>query len=55
MSTIWVFAHIKKQTYFTSWRRLYEKKKFCESLREHVKNIIDIENQKKCYRQKKKN
>ena len=25
MSTIWGFDHIKKQTYFVSWKRLHEK------------------------------
>ena len=44
MSTISVFDHIEnKHTLYWGKDRM---KKFCESLREHVKNIIDFENKK---------
>ena len=47
MSKIWAFDQIENK------HILYceedSMKKFCESLREHAKNIIDFE-KKKCYR-----
>ena len=46
MATIWAFNHIENK------HSLYHgkdcMKKFCTSLREHAKNIIDLE-KKKCY------
>ena len=41
MSTIWVFYHIENK--HTLYRRKNCMKKFCSSLREHEKNIIDFE------------
>ena len=41
MSTIWAFDHIGNE--HTIYRLKDCKKKFCESLREHVKNIIHFE------------
>ena len=41
MSTIWSFNHIKNK--HTLYRRKDCMKKFCESLREHAKNITDFE------------
>ena len=41
MSTIWAFDHIENK--HTSYRRKDCMKKFCESLREHAKNITDFE------------
>ena len=41
MSTIWAFNHIENK--HTLYRRKDCMKKFCESLREHVKHIIDFE------------
>ena len=46
MSTIWAFDHIENK--HTLYHGKDYMKKFCESLREHAKNIIDFE--KKCYR-----
>ena len=40
MSTIWAFDHIENK--HTLCRGEDCMKKFCESLREHVKNIIDF-------------
>ena len=39
MSTIWAFDHIKKHTLYC---RKDCQKKFCKSLRKHVKNIIEF-------------
>ena len=47
MSTIWTFDYIENK--HTLYRGKDCMKNFCESLREHVKNIIDFE-EKKCYR-----
>ena len=58
MSAIWAFNHIENK------HRLHQQKdcmkRFCESLREHVKNIVDFEKKKvlplplpKCYRRTK--
>ena len=44
MSTIWVFDHIENK--HTLYRGKDCMKKFCESLREHAKNIIDFEKKK---------
>ena len=48
MLTIWAFDHIEnkhtKTTY--TYRGKDCMKKFCESLREHAKNIIDFEKKK---------
>ena len=41
MSTISAFDHIQNK--HTLYRRKHCMKKFCESLREQAKNIIDIE------------
>ena len=41
MSTIWVFHHIENK--HTLYRGKDCRKKFCESLREHLKNMIDFE------------
>ena len=41
MSTIWAFYHIENK--HTLHRGKDCMKKFCESLREHAKNIIDFE------------
>ena len=41
MSTIWVFDHIENKD--TLYRGKDCMKKFCTSLREHAKNIIDFE------------
>ena len=41
MSTIWAFDHIENK--HTSYHTLDFMKKFCTSLRKHVKNIIDFE------------
>ena len=44
MSIIWGFDHIKnKHTLYLGKDYM---KKFCTSLREHAKNIIDFENKK---------
>ena len=44
MSTIWAFDHIEiKHTLYPGEDCM---KKFCESLREHTKNIIDFEKKK---------
>ena len=44
MSTIWAFDHIEnKHTLYCGEDCM---KKFCESLREHAKNIIDFEKEK---------
>ena len=40
MSTIWSFDHIENK--HTLYHRKDCMKKSCESLREHVKNIIDF-------------
>ena len=47
MSTIWAFDHIENK--HTLYRGENCMKKFCESLREHARNIVDFET-KKCYR-----
>ena len=44
ISTIWAFDHIENT--HTLYRRKYCMKKFCESLREHARNIIDFEKKK---------
>ena len=44
MSTIWAFD-IKEKRH-TLYRGKYCMKKFCESSREHAKNIIDFEKKK---------
>ena len=46
LSTNWTFDHIENK--HTLYRGKDCMKKFCESLREHAKNIIDFE-KKKCY------
>ena len=45
MSMIWAFDHIENR--HTLHRREDRMKKFCESLIEHAKNIIDCEKKKK--------
>ena len=47
MSTIWAFDHIENKHTFCFGKDCM--KKFCESLKKHEKNIIDIF-LKKCYR-----
>ena len=47
MSTIWAFNNIENK--YTLYRGEDCMKKFCESLREHAKSIIDFE-KKKFYR-----
>ena len=47
ISTIWVFDLIENN--HSLYRGKNCLKKFCESLREHTKNIIDFK-KKKCYR-----
>ena len=44
MSTIWAFDHIENK--HTLHRGKDCMKKFCESLREHLKNVIDFEKEK---------
>ena len=44
MSTIWTFDHIENK--HSLYLGKYCMKKFCESLREHAKNIIDFEKKK---------
>ena len=44
MSTMWAFDHIENK--YTLYHRKDSIKKFCESLREHVKNILDFEKKK---------
>ena len=44
ISTIWGFDH--KEDKHTLYRGKYCMKKFCTSLREHAKNIIDFEKKK---------
>ena len=44
MSTIWEFHHIENK--HTLYRGKDCMKKFCESLREHAKNITDFEKKK---------
>ena len=44
MSTIWAFDHIGNK--HTLYRRKDCMKKFCESLRELTKNVIDFEKKK---------
>ena len=41
MSTVWTLDHIENK--HTLYRRTDCMKKFCESLREYLKNIIDFE------------
>ena len=48
MPTIWGFNHIEDK--HTLYHGKDCMKTFCESLREHVKSIIDFKNKKKCYR-----
>ena len=43
-STIWVFDYTENK--HTLYRKKYRMKKFCKSLREHEKNIIDFEKKK---------
>ena len=45
VSKIWVFDHIEDK--HTLYCGKYCMKKFCTSLREHTKNIIDFEKKKK--------
>ena len=47
MSTIWAFDSIENK--HTLYRGEDCMKKFCETLRKHMKNIINFE-KKKCYR-----
>ena len=51
MSTIWAFDNVENK--HTLYRGKDCMKKFCESLTEHAKNIIDFEN-RKCYHEQKK-
>ena len=44
MVTIWAFNHIENKHTLYRWEDCM--KKFCESLRGHVKNIIDLEKKK---------
>ena len=44
MSTIWAFHHIENKHSLCSGENCM--KKFCESLRQHAKNIIDSEKKK---------
>ena len=44
MSTNWIFCHIENK--HTSCREKDCMKKFCESLKEHVKNVIDFARKK---------
>ena len=44
MSAIWVFDNMEKR--HSLYREKDFMKKFCESLREHTKNIIDFEKKK---------
>ena len=44
MPTIWFFHHIENK--HIVYCRMNCLKKFCESLREHAKNMIDFENKK---------
>ena len=44
LSTNWAFDHIENK--HTLYRGTDCMKKFCESLREHAKNIIDFEKKK---------
>ena len=44
MSTIWEFHHVENKHHV--FHRKICMKKFCESLREHVKNLIDFETKK---------
>ena len=46
MSTIWAFDYIENK--HNLYRGKDCMKTFCESLREHAKNILDFE-KKKCY------
>ena len=46
MSTIWAIDHIEKK--YTLYRGKDCMTKFCDSLRDHAKNITDFE-KKKCY------
>ena len=45
MSTVWAFDYIENK--HTLYRGKDYMNKFCESLREHAKNIIDFEKKKK--------
>ena len=47
MATIWAFDHIENKRSMCSGKDCM--KKFCESIREHAKHIIDFE-KRKCYR-----
>ena len=48
MSKIWRLDHIEeKHTLYCGKDRM---KKFCTSLRDNTKKIIDFEKKKKCYR-----
>ena len=47
MSTIWIFDHIVNKNTLYGGKDCI--KKFCESLREHVKNILILK-RKKLYR-----
>ena len=44
MSTVWAFDHIENK--HTLYRGKDYIKMFCESLREHAKNIVDFEKKK---------
>ena len=44
MSTIWAFDHIENK--HALYRGEDCMKKFCTSLREHIKNLIDLEKKK---------
>ena len=43
VNNLGIWSH-RKQTYFISQKDFMEK--FCTSLREHAKNVIDFENKK---------
>ena len=45
MSTVWAFDHIENKDTLSSGKHCM--KKFCESLREQAKNIIDFERKEK--------
>ena len=47
MSAIWAFESIENKNTLNCGEDCM--KKFCESLREHTKNIIDFEKNQKCH------
>ena len=47
MSTIWAFHNIENK--HTFYRVEDCMRKFCESLKQHAKNVIDFEKKKKCH------